>query len=195
MTPTKVLIGSENNIKIESVRRSFSKFFKSVEIKGLQVDSRVPDQPFNEETFTGAKNRAEHARRINDEQHLNANFFVGIEGGVLQLHKRWFQFTVIYILDTQHRESFGTTGLYELPDWIIKKLLAGSELRHIIENLTQNSNTKKKQSASGFLTNGEVDRLQNYTQAVTFALIPFLQDNLYFPRNSDYSWNLNSSRG
>ncbi|MYH82077.1 inosine/xanthosine triphosphatase [Candidatus Poribacteria bacterium] len=182
MKPTKVLIGSENRVKIESVRQSFSKFFNPLEIHGLSVDSGVSAQPFDEETFVGAKNRAEQAKRISDEQHLNANFFVGIEGGVLQLHNRWFQFTVIHILDQQHRESFGTTGLYELPDRIVEKLLAGIELSAIIDKLAGDFNTKEKQSASGFFTKGAVDRLQNYTQAVTFALIPFLNDSLYFQR-------------
>ena len=191
MTLTTVLIGSENRVKIESARQGFSKFFKPVDVKGLRVDSGVSAQPFNEDTFTGAKNRAEYVKRINDEQSLDADFFVGIEGGVLQLHKRWFQFTVIYIVDPQHRESFSTTGLYELPDWIVEKLLAGIELSHIIDELMQDSNTKEKQSASGFFTNGAVNRLQNYTQAVTFALIPFLQDNLYFSesRNGELSCN------
>ncbi len=180
MKPTKVLIGSENRVKIESTRQSFSRFFSPLEIYGLSVDSGVSAQPFNQDTFVGAQNRAEHAKRINDEQHLNANFFVGIEGGVLELHNRWFQFTVIHILDQQHRESFSTSGLYELPDWIVEKLLAGIELGHIIDELTEDFNTKEKQSASGFFTKGAIDRLQNYTQAVTFALIPFLQDSLYF---------------
>ena len=203
MKPTKVLIGSKNSVKIESTQQSFARFFKPIEVKGLPANSGVPDQPFNEDTFTGAKNRAEHAKRINDEQCLNANFFVGIEGGILQLNSastltflsalkaeffncitdgsnRWFQFTVICILDQEHRESFGTTGLYELPDWIVEKLLAGSELGHVIDELTGDFNTREKQSASGFFTKGAVDRLQNYTQAITFALIPFLQESLYF---------------
>ena len=63
---------------------------------------------------------------------------------------------------------------------MVEKLLAGSELGDIIDGLAQDTNTKEKQSASGFLTYGEVNRLQNYTQAITFALIPFLQDSLYF---------------
>ena len=180
MKPTKVLIGSKNSVKIESTQQSFTRFFKPIEVKGLPADSGVPDQPFNEDTFTGAKNRAEHAKRINNEQCLNANFFVGIEGGILQLHNRWFQFTVICILDQEHRESFGPTGLYELPNWIVEKLLAGSELGHVIDELTGDFNTREKQSASGFFTKGAVDRLQNYTQAITFALIPFLQESLYF---------------
>ena len=75
---------------------------------------------------------------------LNANFFVGIEGGVLQLHKRWFQFTVIYILDPQHRDSFSTSGLYELPDWIVEKLLAGIELAHIIDELATRYQHKRE---------------------------------------------------
>ncbi len=83
-------------------------------------------------------------------------------------------------LNQQHRESFGTTGLYELPNWIVEKLLAGSELGHIINELVQDSNTKEKQSTIGFLTNGEVDKLKNNTRAITFALVPFLQENLYF---------------
>ncbi len=180
MTPAKVLIGSENSVKIESTRQSFSRFFKPVEVQGLPADSGVPAQPINEETFTGAKNRAECVKYINDEQGLNANFFVGIEGGILQLYNRWFQFSVIHILDQQHQESFGTTGLYELPNWIVEKLLAGSELGHIIDELAQDSNTKEKQSTIGFLTNGAVDRLENNTRAITFALVPFLQENLYF---------------
>ena len=182
MKITEVLVGSENRIKIESTHQAFSKFFKNVKVEGFSVDSGVSAQPFNDETFVGAKNRVERVRRINEERHLSVDFFVGIEGGVLQLHNRWFQFTVIHISDSQYRESFSTTGLYELPDWIVEKLLAGIELSHIIDELTQDSNTREKQSASGFLTNGEIDRLQNYTQAVTFALIPFLQDNLYFQR-------------
>ncbi|MYA71548.1 DUF84 family protein, partial [Candidatus Poribacteria bacterium] len=52
----------------------------------------------------------------------------------------------------------------------------------IIDKLAGDFNTKEKQSASGFFTKGAVDRLQNYTQAVTFALIPFLNDSLYFQR-------------
>ena len=47
MKPTTVLIGSENSVKIESARQSFSKFFKSVDVKGLRVDSGVPAQPLN----------------------------------------------------------------------------------------------------------------------------------------------------
>ena len=65
------------------------------------------------------------------------------------------------------------------------KVLIGSENRIKIESTRQSFSrffkpVKEKQSTLEFLTNGEVDRLQNNTRAITFALIPFLQENLYF---------------
>ncbi len=180
--PMRVLVGSENPIKIESVRKSFSKFFKDIEVEGMLVDSEVSSQPVNEDTFKGAQNRAENVKRINHEQNLGATFFVGIEGGILRLHNRWFSFSVIYILDEHNRYSFGTTGLYELPDGISEKLFAGKELGHVIDDLAKDNSTKEKYGAIGFLTKGKVDRLKNHVQGVTFALVPFIQENLYFSR-------------
>jgi len=52
MKPTKVLIGSENRVKIESVRQSFSRFFDPLEIHGLSVDAGVSAQPVS--NFGGA---------------------------------------------------------------------------------------------------------------------------------------------
>jgi len=37
MKPTKVLIGSENSVKMESLGKSFSRFFKSMETKELRL--------------------------------------------------------------------------------------------------------------------------------------------------------------
>ena len=85
----KVLVGSGNSVKIQSVREGFLTFFEHVAVEGINVDTGVPEQPVNYETFEGAKNRAENVKRINDQQNLNATFFLGIEGGVLQLHDRW----------------------------------------------------------------------------------------------------------
>lgn len=63
----KVLVGSENPVKIQSVRESFLTFFEHVEVEGILVDSGVAEQPINDETFEGAKNRAGNVKRINDQ--------------------------------------------------------------------------------------------------------------------------------
>lgn len=176
----KVLVGSENPVKIQSVQESFLTFFEQVEVEGIHVDSGVAEQPINDETFEGAKNRAGNVKQINDQQNLGAAFFIGIEGGVLQLHNRRFIFNVVYILDQHNRDSFATTGLYELPSAISKDLLANKGFGRAIGELANDSFNAREHGTVGFLTNGEIDRLQNQVQGITLALIPFLNDNLYF---------------
>lgn len=177
----KVLVGSENSVKIRSVQEGFLTFFEHVEVVGLSVDTGVAEQPVNNETFEGAKNRAENIKRINDQRDLGATFFVGVEGGVLQLQDRCFCLNVVYILDQHNRNSFATTGLYELPNAISEDLLLGKGLGHALGELAGDSYAARQHGTVGFLTNGKIDRFQNQAQGITLALIPFLNDNLYFP--------------
>ena len=50
---TKVLVGSENPVKISSVKNAFEKYSDKVKVTGINVNSRVSNQPVNEETFEG----------------------------------------------------------------------------------------------------------------------------------------------
>ncbi len=79
----KILVGSKNPVKISAARETFSLYFDNVEVvEGISVPSFVPDQPINEETYQGAQNRANELHKINLDQNLNAEFSVGIEGGI-----------------------------------------------------------------------------------------------------------------
>lgn len=176
----KVLVGSENPVKIQSVKEGFLTFFEHVKVEGISVDTGVPHQPINDETFEGAKNRAENIKRINDQQNRNATFFVGIEGGVLQLQDRWFSVNVVYILDQHNRDSFATTGLYELPSALSKDLLIKKDLGHAVGELANKNYAARERGTVAFLTNGKMDRCQNQVQGIILALIPFLNENLYF---------------
>lgn len=177
----KILVGSENSVKIQSVKEGFLTFFEHVEVQGISVDTGVPHQPIDDETFEGAKHRAENAKRINGQQNLDATFFVGIEGGVLQLQDRWFSVNVVYILDQHNRDSFATTGLYELPSALSKDILIEKDLGHAMEELANDSYAARERGTVAFLTGGKMDRFQNQVQGITLALIPFVNDNLYFP--------------
>ncbi len=74
---SKVLVGSQNPVKVEAVREAFACYFGPVEVVGLSVESGVPAQPVNDDTLAGAKNRALALRHINTTQGLGADFFVG----------------------------------------------------------------------------------------------------------------------
>lgn len=175
----RVLVGSQNPVKIEAVREAFIQYFDDVKVIGREVDSEVPAQPVNEDTFAGAKNRVLALQDLNAAEKVGAQFFVGIEGGIIQLYERWFAFGCMAIGDVQGRLGFGTSPLFELPEALIPELLAGKELGQVIDRLTGDHNTKQKGGAIGFLMGGIMDRKALYVQGLIVALVPFVNEALY----------------
>lgn len=176
----KVLVGSRNTVKLEATKEAFSIYFDSVDVEGIGVDSKVSNQPIEDETFVGARNRALALSRINDERNSKAEFFVGIEGGIKKLFGRWFTFGVICIMDDTGRVGYGTSPFFVLPSDITEKLLGGTELGDVMDDLIGETNTKQKQGAVGYFTKGVMDRRRFYVAGLTVALIPFLNADLFF---------------
>jgi inosine/xanthosine triphosphatase len=174
-----ILVGSKNPVKIESVNEAFLNYFPNLEVRGINVNSGVPDQPINEDTFGGAKNRADELFRLNNETNLGANYMVGIEGGIMKICGNWFSFGCICIRNKDGKISFGTSSHFPLPEQIIDELLKGIELGKVIDNLTDQSNSKQKTGAIGFLTKNIITRRDLYTQGIITALIPFLNPELF----------------
>jgi len=177
---TKILVGSQNPVKIESVKEAFSKYFEDIEVIGMKVNSQVPDQPVNDETFEGAKNRALALKKINDEQKIGAKFFTGIEGGIINTYGRWLAFGGICIIDDKGKIGFGTSPHFELPEKITKKLLDGIELGLVMDEIMQESNVKQKGGAIGFFTKNVMRRKDLYIPGLIVALVPFLNKELFF---------------
>ncbi len=177
---TKILVGSKNPIKISSVQNAFGKYFDNVEVTGINVDSKVSDQPVNEETFEGAKNRVLELIEKDKKENLRANYFVGIEGGIIQLYSRWFAFGCMCIANREGQTGFGTSAHFELPKGIVDKLLNGKELGDVMDEIQNKSNTKQKHGAIGYFTNGAMSRSELYEPGLITALIPFLHQEHFF---------------
>lgn len=176
----KVLVGSENPVKIGAVRDVFAMYFPEVEVIGIPVPSGVPAQPVGEETFLGAENRARALVALNKAQGLAASYCVGLEGGIAQLHGRWFAFGVLCVADADGRLGFGLSPLFEMPPAMLADVLAGEELGHVVDRLSGDRNSKQKGGAIAFLTQGRVDRRMLYAQGLAMALVPFLNRGMYF---------------
>jgi len=176
----KILVGSQNRVKLKAAEEVFSQYFGAVEVIGVKVDSRVSSQPIAKETFEGAKNRALQLRKINDERSLDAKFFVGIEGGILKLFSRWFALSATCIMDDTGRIGHGTSPMFELPESIAQQLLDGSELGDVMDSLAGERGTKENQGAAGYFTKGVMDRKRIYVDGLIAALVPFLNEELYF---------------
>ena len=171
----KVLVGSKNPVKIEATRQVFGYYFPELDVQGVDVDPGVPAQPINEVTFDGARNRALRLR-----EQGNADYYVGIEGGIIHLYQRWFVFGVMCILDNNDRAGYGTTSLFEIPHTIAGQLSAGEELGDVVDLMMGQTNTKQGSGAIGHFTRGKMNRTEYYAPGVLCALVPFLNDRLFF---------------
>jgi inosine/xanthosine triphosphatase len=176
----KILVGSKNPVKIASVDEAFKNYFENIEIYGIEVDSGVSHQPFGDETFIGAKKRALELKRINAEQNLSAEFFVGIEGGVSKEYERWFAFGCMCIIDKDGNVGFGTSPHFELPDFIVEKLESGIELGDVMDKIMNEKKTKQRGGAIGYFTNGVMSRKELYIEGLKVAVIPFLHKKMFF---------------
>ena len=77
----KVIIASHNPAKIRAVSEAFALQFpgETIEYMPANVDSGVSDQPLSDaETRHGARNRTRNACEL----HPDADFWVGLEGGI-----------------------------------------------------------------------------------------------------------------
>ena len=178
----KVLVGSRNPVKIGAVHEAFACYFDAANVVGFEVDSGVGRQPVGEATFAGAQNRAMALAQLNSENAHGADFVLGLEGGIVEMFGRWFAFGVVCILDSRARRGFGASPLFELPDEITGELLAGAELGDVIDRISGERHTKRKGGAIGYLTRGQVDRKSLYVQGIMVALVPFLNERLFFGR-------------
>ncbi|MGK9475731.1 inosine/xanthosine triphosphatase [Melioribacter sp. OK-6-Me] len=176
----KVVVGSKNPVKIEATREVFSIYFDKPDIESHDAPSEVNPQPLGDETFRGAYNRAFHLYKLFNDSPRKANFYVGIEGGITKLYDRWFAFGCMCIIDSNKRFSYGLSPFFELPDSITQKLLDGIELGIVIDELTNQENTKQKEGAIGFFTRGVMNRKELYVEGLKTAIIPFLHEKLYF---------------
>ena len=173
-----VLIVSKNPVKKQAVQEVFTQFFSQIRIDTLALEnSGLKNQPIGEEeTYQSSRQRVRLARK----QKPSYDYFVGIEGGIGQHFSHWFAFGGICIMDNAGHTGYGTSPNFQLPESTIKRLLQKEELGLIVDEWTQDTNSKQKGGAIGFLTNGRMGRQQLYVHGLTAALVPFLNSDMYF---------------
>lgn len=170
----KVIIASKNPVKINATKKAFENVFNDrFEFEGFSADSLVSDQPMNNiETLTGAMNRLENI------QHLKADYFVSIEGGVDLLDDNYEVFAWIIISDKK-KTGKAKTATFPLPLKISKLIKEGYELGDADDMVFKRSNSKQKNGAVGILSKNLINRTDYYVHAIILALIPFTNSKLY----------------
>ncbi len=164
-----VVVGSLNHVKVEAVRTVMERVFGSVRITAVDAPSGVPEQPFEDETRTGAINRAKGALG-------NHELSVGIEAGVFEMPDGLYDIQYCAIVD---RKGFITIGMgmgFRYPDLVAEAVRKGDTAGEAVRRIYGDSDVGRRQGAIGLLSKGLIDRKSLTEQSVTAAMVPRIWD-------------------
>lgn len=167
--PVTVTLGSTNPAKISGVRKAFEAYFASPLVTGYNVESGVPNQPFDDELYIGARNRAMSAMKRG-----KSDYYVGIEGGIIRIDGKCYSTTCAVVLNSQLTEHTGYSLMFEVPETYMEIVRRGYELGEATDMLTGERDTKKGKGLIGVLSLQRLDREKLVTESVLVALMHFV---------------------
>ena len=174
----KIVVASKNPVKLKATLEGFLKMFPSdnFETESVSVESGVCDQPeTDQQTFQGAFNRVNNVCMAKPE----ADFWVGIEGGIEEKDNEMEAFAWIIIKGKNNKVGKARTGTFFLPQKVAELVKQGKELGDADDIVFGRTNSKQQNGAVGILTDNAIDRSSFYIEAVVLALIPFKNESLY----------------
>ncbi|PID84510.1 hypothetical protein CSB09_00620 [Candidatus Gracilibacteria bacterium] len=175
----KIAIGTKSPPKLAAIEEAIQKcpYFDGFhpEITALTVGSGVSDMPTSiEENMLGAKNRA-----INAQREIEADFYIGMEGGTTFLGEKSYIFGVVYLLDSKGNGHFGISNMLEVPEFFHKKIYyEKQELGPVLQEVTGIQNVSKKTGAFGVWSDDIFTRKDQFISAFLSAVPAFF--NTYY---------------
>jgi inosine/xanthosine triphosphatase len=174
----QIVIATENNAKIQAVKKVFESVFGALEILAEKFPSEVAEQPLSEtEGLQGALNRAKNARI----KYPEADYCVGLEGYVDSGKFDMFLGGAVAIISKDGRIGLSPSAKVRLPRFMQEKIEAGAELGPLVKELMQDETGKIRQNegTNGLLTNGLYTRIDEFADATKCALACFVSPELY----------------
>lgn len=130
----------------------------------------------DEETITGATNRAQAAL----QKHPEADFGIGLEGGINKTAGRYYESCWIVACNKEGKLGIGCSAKFELSNKFMQHILAGEELATVIDKLSGQTDVRSNLGAMGIISNGALARTESMTHGVIFAFSPFISDARYW---------------
>jgi len=186
----RIALGSDRAAKIMAVRAAIARVgeidsaWRDANVVARSVKTDAPAMPLNDwELMGGARQRALAVRQILLDQKLDADLYVGLEGGFhsISVEGEWHTFLRgwAFVTDSK-RESFGMSPSIEVPDAIVKDVIGGKrELGIVIDDFAGIRDVRSKQGAWGVLSRNLLTRSMSFEAALIAAFAPFYNRELY----------------
>jgi non-canonical (house-cleaning) NTP pyrophosphatase len=148
------------------------------------VETIAPAMPLNDwELMQGARERALAVRDQLWAQRLDADIYVGLEGGFhsISIEGEWHTFLRGWAYATNGKTgTFGATPSITVPAGLTKKVIEGRrELGLVIDEVAGRRDVRSRQGAWGILSRDLVTRAMSFEIALIAAFAPFYNRELY----------------
>ena len=185
-----IALGSDRAAKIMAVRACVARVatidpaWTNANVVARRVEVNVPAMPLTDwQLMEGARERALAVRDSLHSRRLEADIYVGLEGGFhsISIGGEWHTFLRGWAYATDgEKNAFGAAPSISVPAEIVKKVVQGRlELGAVIDQVTGGRDIRSKQGAWGVLSRDLVTRSMSFEVALIAAFAPFYNPNLY----------------
>lgn len=148
------------------------------------VSVSVPAMPLTDwQLMQGARERALAVRQSLTSKKMDADIYVGLEGGFhsISIEGEWHTFLRGWAYATDgKKQAFGASPSITVPESIVKKVVEGRrELGLVIDEVSGARDVRSKQGAWGVLSRDLVTRSMSFEVALIAAFAPFYNGRLY----------------
>jgi len=135
----QIIIGTLDERKIKSLKKIITEIIreKSMTVRGYKAASGVPETPWNEQTYFGARNRAIACQ----QEYPPAEYSIGLENGLVERYGHVFEETWCCIINQDRKECYGYSSGLPVPTSILKRM-TNEKLEHnqVMKLIQQNKN-------------------------------------------------------
>lgn len=190
MAVKTIALGSDRASKIMAVRASVVRVaaidpdWANANVVARRVETSVPAMPLTDwQLMQGARERALAARDSLLSRRLEADIYVGLEGGFhsVSIEGEWHTFLRGWAYATDgNRGAFGAAPSISVPHHIVKSVVEGRrELGMVIDEVAGGRDIRSKQGAWGVLSRDLVTRSMSFEIALIAAFAPFYNPKFY----------------
>ena len=189
----KIAIGSARGPKVEAVKEAWKVFGskllddpdESIKFLSYDVSGAGPGMPLSvEDLMKGAEGRAETLMLQLKREKIEADFYIGLEGGfniVNSFGNRRYVFleSWAFVSDAQNG-YFGHSGGIYIPPRVAESVVdRGIELGIVIDNFRGQTNGSSNEGTWGILTQNILSRRHSFVVALISAFAPFYNREAY----------------
>ena len=163
--------------------------WSEINVVARAVETNIPAMPLTDwQLMQGARERALAVRDILRSRRLDAEIYVGLEGGFhsISIEGEWHTFLRGWAYATDGKTGcFGSSPSITVPNALARKVIEGrKELGLVIDEVSGKRDVRSREGAWGVLTRDLVTRSMSFEMALIAAFAPFYNSEMYSNESS-----------